>query len=60
MPRFIMFSAHQRKGFQDFVLERGVDQIIEKPPNQDEIFSLVVKAMVESSKQSLPSSVATD
>ena len=42
MPKFVMFSAHVRKGFENYLKDQGVDFIIEKPPKTEEIFDLIV------------------
>ena len=33
IPVYVMFSAHMKKGFEGFVKGKGIDYIIEKPPN---------------------------
>jgi hypothetical protein len=45
MPTFVMFSAYKHRAFQEFSIMHGVDYIIDKPPNQDEIFTLVMKVL---------------
>ena len=47
MPTFVMFSAYKHRAFQEFAILHGVDYIIEKPPNQDEIFNLVMKVLMD-------------
>ena len=48
MPTFVMFSVHSQKGFRDFVKNRGVDFVIEKPPNTNEIEDLIRKILSDS------------
>ena len=43
-----MFSVHSQKGFRDFVKNRGVDFVIEKPPNTNEIEDLIRKILSDS------------
>ena len=45
MPVFALFSCHQNQAFQHFCLQRGVSQILDKPPNPDQIFKLVEKTL---------------
>lgn len=42
MPFFVLFSVHNHSGFREFVKERGIDYIIEKPPNSDEIMNILI------------------
>ena len=51
MPKCVMFSAHIRKGFSEFLKNEGVDYIIDKPPNQEEIFKILVSATDEARQQ---------
>ena len=46
-PTFCMYSQHSHKGFREFVLDpdRGVDYIIQKPLNLEEIYEIVVNAV---------------
>jgi len=45
MPTFVMFSAYKHRAFQEFSIMHGADYIIDKPPNQDEIFKLVMTVL---------------
>lgn len=47
MPIFCMYSQHQQRGFLKYALSKGVDHVISKPPNQDEILKIVMKALEE-------------
>lgn len=47
LPTFVMFSVHQFRKFKEYVLERGVDYTIQKPPNREEIYAIVDKAFKE-------------
>ena len=40
-----MFTIHSHKGFKEFVKQKGVDFIIEKPPNKNEIANVIKKAL---------------
>ena len=42
LPKFLMFSSHLRPRFSDFTKDHGVDHVIQKPPNQEEIFTLLL------------------
>lgn len=46
-PYFAMFSVHKNPSFQNWVTERGVDQVIQKPPNQEEIFSMILRELID-------------
>ena len=35
LPKFALFSVYKNKVFEEFAMERGVDFIVEKPPNPD-------------------------
>lgn len=52
MPKFVMFSAHVRRGFESFIKEKGVDFIISKPPNKEEIFNILVSASFDAQRES--------
>lgn len=45
MPIFVMFSAFKNPAFREYALQNGIDAIIDKPPNQDEICNLVKRAV---------------
>ena len=41
MPKLIMCSVHSHRGFREFVKQKGVDYIIEKPPDYTQITNIL-------------------
>ena len=51
LPTFAMFSQYSDPHFRGYCKERGVDFFIEKPPNENEIASLIIAAYSKTSKK---------
>ena len=49
-----MFSAYKHRAFQEFSIMHGADYIIDKPPNQDEIFKLVMTVLEDAYRPQTP------
>jgi hypothetical protein len=47
MPTFAMFTVHTGQVFKEYLRSNDIQRIIQKPPDKEEIFKIIVEAMTQ-------------